>query len=116
MRMTTRRAGMTAMSETMKNAALRLQGVPGMKSTIVGLLAVIALGGCGVGVDDPEGQQAAAGTTAAAIVEKVPSAQPDFARPHCPDPHTALPQDPIPTFEGKQGPEPTPTPEAKLVK
>ena len=36
--------------------------VMNLKRWIVGLLAVVALGGCGVGVDDPEGQQAAGKT------------------------------------------------------
>lgn len=101
----------TAMSETtIKNTALRLQGVLIMKSTIVGLLAVVALGGCGVGLDDPEGQQAVAGSTSAALITKPAPDQPELLKPRATDPH-ALPQDPIPLFEGKLGPGGNPPPD-----
>ena len=45
------------------NQASGLQFLPNMKRLAVGILAAVALAGCGVGVDDPEGQ-AAAGVSA----------------------------------------------------
>ena len=106
--------GTTAMSETtMENTAPTLQRVLSMKAMIVGLLAVVALGGCGVGLDDPEGQQAVSGSTSAALMSnKAPPEQPDLVKGGnggCPT--TALPQDPIPLFDAKQGPgQPPPDP------
>jgi hypothetical protein len=86
-----------------------------MKSLIVGFLAVAALSGCGVGVDDPEGQQAGqapvAQTQTAALLGNTAAPQPDFIKTGGVDPHNALPQDPIPLFEGKVVPgQPPPDP------
>ena len=103
--------GTTAMSETtMKNTASSLQRVLGMKAMIVGLLAGVALAGCGVGLNDAEGQQAVAGSSAAALLNNPSEGQPDLVRGAGPDPRTALPQDPIPLFNSKQGPG-TPPPD-----
>ena len=98
------RTGTTAMSETtMENTAPTLQRVLSMKAMIVGLLAVVALGGCGVGLDDPEGRQAVSGSTSAALMSnKAPPEQPDLVKGGSGT--TALPQDPIPLFDAKQGP------------
>ena len=101
--------GTTAMSETtMKNSALRLQRVSTMKSTIVGLLAVVTLAGCGVGMDDPEGQQAAAGSSQATLLVKTPSDQPELVKRLTTDPQ-ALPQDPIPLFDARTAPNVPPS-------
>ena len=54
---------------TTRSEASQLQGLRvtmRMKSMIVGLLAVVGLSACGVGVDDPEGQ-AAMGQTQQAV-------------------------------------------------
>ena len=108
--------GMTAMSETtMKNTASRLQRGSTMKAMIVGLLAVAALTGCGVGLNDPEGQQAAVGNTTSAALMNNPNNpsgdQPDLVKGQGPNPHTALPQDPIPLFDAKVAPgQPVPEP------
>lgn len=95
------------MSETtsMKKSALTLQRVLTMKSTLVGLLAVVALTGCGVGLDDPEGADAVTGKSAAAMIsekaDKSTGSQGDFSQRPGMVPHTALPQDPIPLFDAK---------------
>ena len=82
-----------------------------MKAILVGLLAVVALGGCGVGVEDPEGQQAATGTSQVALINNPVTGQPELVRVGGVDPHNALPQDPIPLFEGKTNPgNPPPDP------
>ena len=103
------------MSETtMKNTASRLQRGSTMKAMIVGLLAVAALTGCGVGLNDPEGQQAVGSTTAAALMNNPNNPtgnQPDLVKGTGPDPRTALPQDPIPLFDAKVAPgQPVPEP------
>ncbi len=107
--------GTTAMSEaTMKNTASRLQKGCTMKAMIVGLLAVAALSGCGVGLDDPQGQQAVGSTTSAALMNNPAPGQPDLVKGTGYDPRTALPQDPIPLFDAKQGPgQPAPDPLAE---
>lgn len=98
----TRTARMSEMI-TMKTAAPTLQRVLGMKSILVGLLAALALSGCGVGMDDLEGQEAASGRSAASIMatsgDNTASGQGERRGPM--DPRTALPQDPIPVFEGR---------------
>ena len=86
-----------------------------MKAMIVGLLAVAALSGCGVGLDDPEGQQAAAGSTRSAALMNTPNNpsadQPDLVKGPGLNPHIALPQDPIPLFDAKVAPgQPVPEP------
>ena len=86
-----------------------------MKSIFVGLLAVFALTGCGVGMNDPEGDQAVAGKAAqqvmAASSDNSVSAQGEMRGPINTDPRVQLPQDPIPVYEGKTsgagGPRPT---------
>ncbi|MBS1150454.1 MAG: hypothetical protein H6Q89_2152 [Myxococcaceae bacterium] len=92
--------------KALKNTAPTLQRVPGMKSIFVGLLAVFALTGCGVGMDDLEGEQAAAGQTADAVMaastDNSVSAQGEILGPVHKEPLVALPQDPIPVFEGKR--------------
>ncbi len=110
----TRTAPMSEITE-MKNPAPRLQRGPRMKSIFVGLLAVFALTGCGVGMDDPEGEQAASRKTAtelmAASSDNSRSAQGEMRGPVNGDPRVQLPQDPIPVYEGKTsgpaGPRPS---------
>lgn len=76
-----------------------------MKSLLVGLLAVFALSGCGVGMDDPEGEQAALGSTTQAVLtasgDNSLATQTEIRGPITQDPLVALPQDPIPDYEGK---------------
>jgi hypothetical protein len=99
-----------AMSE--RAAASRLQKGTVMKWTLVGFLAVAALSGCGVGVDDAEGQEAAALSQSAPLLQDKPSnGQGDyFGALTC---TTCLPQDPIPNFDSKSvgGAPGTPLPE-----
>ncbi len=101
------------MSENM-SAAPTLQRVLSMKSIIVGLLAVFALTGCGVGMDDPEAQQAATGKTTAQLVadreDNAAAGQAELRRPVNQAPAPALPQDPIPIYNSKtiHGAEPLP--------
>ncbi len=71
-----------------------------LKKWIVGLLAAAALTGCGVGVDDPEGQ-AAMGQTQQAVIALPASKTSETAvasgqsvTPSLTDPY--LPQDPVP--------------------
>ena len=86
-----------------------------MKSILVGLLAVFALTGCGVGMDDVEGQQAASGKTTSQLMatasDNSVSAQGEMRGPINQDPRVLLPQDPIPDYQGKTtgpaGPRPT---------
>jgi hypothetical protein len=86
-----------------------------MKSIFVGLLAVVALTGCGVGMDDVEGEQAVSGQTATELVavssDNSASAQSAMRGPINQDPRIQLPQDPIPVYEGKTtgpaGPRPS---------
>ncbi|GEM_PF-3196982 len=76
-----------------------------MKSIIVGMLAVVALtvSGCGVGMDDVEGEQAANGTQVAALLsaDNTRSAQAEMRGQTNNDPRVQLPQDPIPVFEAR---------------
>ncbi len=103
--------------QVMKNTAPRLQRGPSMKSIFVGLLAVFALTGCGVGMDDIEGEQAvsakAVNGLAAGAKDNSLSAQAGLRGPVNGDPRYALPQDPIPVFESKAfgpgGPLPLPS-------
>ena len=94
------------MSETtvMKNTAPRLQRVPSMKSIVVGLLAVFTLSGCGVGMDEPEGEQAAAGVSKVELMsasgDNSTTAQGEMRGPLNGDPRVGLPQDPIPVYVG----------------
>jgi hypothetical protein len=65
-----------------------------MKSITVGIVAVWSLAGCGVGVDDPEGQVAAKQEVARAD-ERTPKHKGNNSV----DPSWyALPQDPVPWF------------------
>ena len=60
------------MATTTRSEASRLQGLRvtmRMKSMIVGLLAVVGLSACGVGMDDPEGQAAVGRTQQAVYVD-----------------------------------------------
>lgn len=76
-----------------------------MKSMIVGMLAAVALmaSGCGVGMDDLEGEQAANGTSTAALLnaDNTRSAQGEMRGQANGDPRVQLPQDPIPVFEAR---------------
>jgi uncharacterized lipoprotein len=86
-----------------------------MKATIVGFLAVLALSGCGVGVDDPEGEQAIAQSSAGLMLVKTVAPPPEFVTAPRAGPRTALPQDPTPMSQGKpiapgsNEPDPRPT-------
>ena len=98
-------------STVMNYTAPRLQRVPRMKLICVGLLAVVALTGCGVGMDDPEGAQAALGASAALMMgegsmmndssDKPTPGQREVVGVVKGDPRVALPQDPIPVYESK---------------
>lgn len=88
-------------------SASQLQKGFSMKSVIVGMLAValLALSGCGVGVDETLG---ADGTPVAETHQAVLTGAPGTNNYGPPQPGTgpdvnpvALPQDPIPLFEGK---------------
>ena len=102
----------------MMNTAPTLQRVMRMKSILVGLLAVFALTGCGVGMDDIEGQQAAPSKTTsqlkAATSDNSVSAQGEMRAPINQDPRVLLPQDPIPDYQGMPtgpaAPRPTKSP------
>ena len=104
------------MSETTlhKSAAPTLQRASGMKSIIVGFLAVMALTGCGVGMDELEGEQVGSSRSSAglmsAMMDNSTSAQAELRPPGSVDPRVALPQDPIPVFEGKSLPPVAPRP------
>lgn len=89
--------------------ASRLQSLRGMKSSTVAMLAALFLAGCGVGVDDPEGQQAAAGYGVMAQGLMSTGSSNDFGTTGTPtlqklgsgtvsavDGTRALPQDPVP--------------------
>ena len=95
-------------------SASRLQMIKIMKLWVVTIVAVVAASGCGVGVDDPE--YAAAMASSGAALEQDPSVGADPVTPSAEAPQTpatatpsvirdpstvALPQDPIPVFEGK---------------
>jgi hypothetical protein len=73
-----------------------------MKSMIVGLLAVVGVSACGVGVDDPEGQAAVAQHQQAVYVDAngnvLAYAGQTTATPAAPGSGgaTELPQDPVP--------------------
>ena len=75
-----------------------------MKSIVVGLLAVFALTGCGVGMDDLEGEQAATRVSKAELMsgtgDNSTTAQGEMRGPVNGDPRVALPQDPIPVYVG----------------
>ena len=75
-----------------------------MRSILVGFVGAVALTGCGVGMDDPEGELAATGSASTALmaasVENTASAQAEFRNPTGQDPRTMLPQDPIPVLVG----------------
>lgn len=81
----------------MANQASSLQHFPGMRRFAVAILSAVALWGCGVGVDDPEGQ-AAAGPTTAASAQALTSAQEGENKGSVTavDASPRLPQDPIP--------------------
>lgn len=88
-------------------SAFGLQRGMGMKSILVGFVAAVALSGCGVGMDDPEGTEAATGQNTVGLVattENTATAQADFRGPNGQDPRTALPQDPIPVYVGQSVP------------
>jgi len=91
--------------------------VMNLKRWIVGLLAVVALGGCGVGVDDPEGQQAAGktgqgltpgkGNVAAQTSTQTAAESGQTTNTMGDDGTNYLPQDPVPLFIIHQnGPQP----------
>lgn len=100
-----RTAPMSEISEMKKNTAPTLQRVPGMKSIFVGLLAVFALTGCGVGMDELEGEQDATKRTAHELMgesaDKPMSVQGEIRGPLVRDALNGLPQDPVPDLEGK---------------
>ena len=102
------------MSKPNGNAAPTLHWAGTMKSIIVGLLAVSALTGCGVGMDDPEGQQVVSGSTTSALrpaaQDNAAGAQVELRAPVGQDPRTWLPQDPIPTSEARTYPTQPPRP------
>lgn len=112
--METTKAASTRRAAMSENTAPKMQRVNRMKSMIVGLLAVVALTGCGVGMDDPEGQEALSGSTAAPIMaasgDNAAGGQAELRGPVGQDPRTALPQDPIPVYEGRSVPPSTPRP------
>jgi hypothetical protein len=109
----TRKAPMSEII-VMKNTAPRLQRVPSMKSIFVGLLAVFALTGCGVGMDGLEGDQASSDVSVeqplAASSDNSTSSQTEMRGPINQDPRVQLPQDPIPVFEAKTAGTGTPRP------
>ena len=80
------------------DSASALQKVPGMKVLTVAFLAVASLSACGVGIDDPEGQQAAYGSVQQAIVtgpQGDPGGySPEFSGPSHDVGHNSLPVDP----------------------
>lgn len=81
-------------------SAPTLQRGPSMKSILVGLLAVFALSGCGVGVDYADTQEAPASTSARDLTANSTGTQTELHGPINQDPRTALPQDPIPVYTG----------------
>lgn len=96
-------------------SASRLHSVGGIMVRIVGILAVVLLAGCGVGADESYADLGAS-SSGQALEETQPAAetpptetQPTETTAPLPgkDPGTvALPQDPIPVFEGKPLPPP----------
>jgi hypothetical protein len=73
-----------------------------MKSIVVGLLAAFALTGCGVGVDELEGEVEATAQVNRQLMDSTGhfvGAQAEMRMNG--DPWVALPQDPIPVYEGK---------------
>ena len=91
-----------AMSEIsrLKNSAPTLQRAPRMKSILVGFVAVFALTGCGVGMDDVEGEDAATATASRDLASNSTGSQTELRGPIGGDPLVALPQDPIPVYTG----------------
>lgn len=96
-------------------SASRLHNVGGIMMRIVGILAVVLLAGCGVGADESYADLGAASSgqaleeTQAAGETPSTDTQPSETTAPLPnkDPGTvALPQDPIPVFEGKPLPQP----------
>ena len=94
-------------------SASSLQKGLSMKTAFVGMLAAMAVSGCGVGVGeqlDEHGNGIATEQSALTATQTVPglpdsSTNPKPSGQH--DPGTvALPQDPIPMFEGKPMPLP----------
>lgn len=96
-------------------SASRLHSIGGIMVRIVGILAVVLLAGCGVGADESYADLGAS-SSGQALEETQPAAetpssdtQPTETTAPLPakDPGTvALPQDPIPVFEGKPLPPP----------
>ena len=105
--------------ETNKSAS-GLQWVPLMKLVAVAILAMVLVTGCGVGADESYDGQNLVGSNGQAL-ETGPAVGPELpgaATPQTPgttapgpvrDPGTvALPQDPIPVFEGRPVTQPPP--------
>ena len=70
-----------------------------IKLLTVGMLAMLALGACGVGVDDPQGQAAATGVAQQALGLDGQPVGPIDEAPGAPGASpgwTSLPQDPVP--------------------
>lgn len=95
---------------TMRSEASLLHGLRWtmrMKSMTVGLLAMLGLSACGVGVDDPEGQAATGGVTKQAIYvdqngNVLAKTGETTATPSAPGNggENELPQDPVPLHNG----------------
>lgn len=70
----------------------------------VAILAVVAFAGCGVGIEEAQAQTPGAVGTQADAISKPADPPPEFRPRTVGDPTTALPQDPVPDYEGKRGP------------
>lgn len=96
-------------------SASRLHSIGGVMMRIVGILAVVLLAGCGVGADESYADLGV-GSSGQALEQEQPAAEAPTsdtqptgttAPVSGKDPGTvALPQDPIPVFEGKPLPPP----------
>jgi len=90
-----------------------------MKRVAVAMLAMVVISGCGVGADETYDGQNVVGTNGQALdgqdvgpvipTTGIPQTTGTAAPSPVSDPSTvALPQDPIPVFEGRPAPDPAP--------
>ena len=112
------------LSPSSEKSASGLQMVLGMKRFAVAILAMVVVSGCGVGADEYwDGEKLVSSQSQAmeqnpADAPELPGTAPEAHGPQAPgtsgtspgrDPSTvALPQDPIPVFEGKPVPQTPP--------
>ena len=100
-------------------SASGLHMVRHMKRVAVAMLAMVVISGCGVGADETYDGQNVVGTNGQALDGQdvgpvlpstgIPQVTGTAAPSPVSDPSTvALPQDPIPVFEGRPAPDPSP--------